>query len=99
MGAMGQLTLRRKTKDEMLAEIKDEQAHYDQLKVALVELSNGAVSASISTAGGSQSYTRANIEDLRALLRVSATRLNRLIRKWQGQRNVGKPSRTYYLWD
>lgn len=91
------MEMRRKTKAEQLAAIREEQARYDSIKVAIGLLTEGAVSATISTAGGSQSYTRAQISDLRALLRVSAARLDRLIARYQGQKSG--PRRAYVAFD
>ena len=91
------MEMRRKTKAEQLAAIREEQARYDGIKVAISELTAGAVSATISTAGGSQSYTRAQLADLRALLRVSAARLDRLLARYQG-RQTG-PRRSYVSFD
>ena len=96
---MSPLTIRKKTQAEILAEIREEQENYNAIKVAIAELTSGAQSATITTGSGSQSYTRASLPDIRALLRVSATRINRLIRKYNGLKHVGKPTRTYYTFD
>lgn len=94
------MNIRKKTRAELLADLKSEQAHYNEIKVAIAELTAGAVSASISTAGGSQSYTRASLEDLRALLRVSAARLDRLLSKVNSRAAVsGKPHRIWVSFD
>lgn len=90
----------RKNRADYLADIRQEQEHYDAIKVAIAELVSGATSATISTAGGSQSYTRASLPDLRALLRVSASRLDRLLAKYSGSpRDPGKPGRNYVRFD
>jgi hypothetical protein len=91
------MEIRRKTKAEQLAAIREEQAVYDGIKRAIAELTSGAVSATISTAGGSQSYTRAQLPDLRALLRVSAARLDRLLARFQGRQSG--PRRAYVSFD
>lgn len=91
------MEMRRKTKAEYLAAIREEQDRYDAIKRAIAELTSGAISATISTAGGSQSYTRAQMDDLRALLRVSASRLDRLLAHYQGRRTG--PRRSYVSFD
>lgn len=93
------MNIRRKTRNELLADLKSEQENYNAIKVAIAELTAGAVSASISTAGGSQSYTRAGLEDLRALLRVSAARIDRLLAKVNGRTSSGKPHSVYVSFD
>lgn len=90
---MSALKLRKKTSQELLAELKEAQASHAAILAAIRELATGAQSATISTGGGSRSYTRASLSDLRGLLAATARRINYLASLVTGTPSSSGPRR------
>lgn len=93
IGVMSKLALRPKTQQELLRELQTARDDHAAVLAAIQELASGAVSATISTAGGSRSYTRASLSDLRGLLASLSRRINNLASIVTGRPNASKPHR------
>ena len=76
---MSEIRILKMTPKRRMELLSAEKHRYEEIKAAIDAISRGAVSATVSTAGGTRSFTRASLSDLHSLLRKSARRYRNLL--------------------
>lgn len=79
------LGFRRLSPAERLELLEAERARYNAIGEAIDAIVGGAVSATVSTAGGSRSFTRASLGELRALRAASARKYEQILHTLNGR--------------
>ena len=90
-----QLVFKKISAKEQLELLERERTRLAEIRAAIDAIVGGAVSASISTAGGSRSFTRSSLQDLRNLYAAAVRRYRALARGVQG---APRAKRIYANW-